>query len=33
MDEVIEPLRLFFGGEFDKLEQFLEKHRPEQKGD
>lgn len=33
IDEVIEPLHLFFGGEFEKLEQFLAKHRPEQKGD
>jgi len=33
IDEVIEPLYLFFGGEFEKLEQFLAKYRPEQKGD
>ena len=33
IDEVIEPLHLFFGGEFEKLEQFLAKYRPEQKGD
>jgi hypothetical protein len=33
MDEIIESLYLFFAGEFDKLEQFLAKYRPEQKGD
>ena len=33
IDEVIEPLHLFFESEFDKLEQFLAKYRPEQKGD
>jgi hypothetical protein len=33
IDEVVEPLHLFFGGEFEKLEQLLAKHRPEQKGD
>ena len=33
IDQVTEPLRLFFDGEFDKLGQFLEKHRAEQKGD
>ena len=33
IDEVIEPLHLFFGGEFEKLKQFLAKYRPEQKGD
>jgi hypothetical protein len=33
IDEVIEPLHLFIGGEFEKLEQFLAKYRPEQKGD
>lgn len=33
IDEVIEPLHLFFGGEFEKLKQFLAKYRPEQRGD
>ena len=33
IDEVIEPLHLFFGGEFEKLKQFLETYRFEQKGD
>ena len=33
IDQVIEPIGLFFGDEFDKLGQFLEKHRSEQKGD
>jgi len=33
IDQVIESLRLFLGGEFKKLEQFLAKFRPEQKGD
>jgi len=33
IDQVIESLFLFFGGEFKKLEQFLAKYRPEQKGD
>ena len=33
IDEVIEPLHLFIGGEFEKLEQFLAKYRLEQKGD
>jgi len=33
IEDVIEPLHLFFNGEFEKLEQFLAKYRPEQKGD
>jgi len=33
VDETLEPLRLFFEGEFEKLEQFLEQRRPRQKGD
>ena len=33
MDETIKALYLFFEGEFEKLERFLEKYRPEQKGD
>jgi len=33
VDQLIEPLYLFYAGDFEKLEQFLEKHRPEQKGD
>jgi hypothetical protein len=33
IDEIHEPLRLFFEGEFEKLEQFLEQRRPRQKGD
>lgn len=33
IDAVVEPLHLFYGGEFEKLEQFLAKYRPEQKGD
>jgi len=33
IDQVIESLHLFFSGEYKKLEQFLEKYRPEQKGD
>ena len=33
IDEVIEPLHLFFEGEFEKLEKFLAKYRLEQKGD
>ena len=33
IDEVIEPLQLFFKGAFEKLKQFLTKYRPEQKGD
>ena len=33
IDDVIEPLHIFFGGQFEKLEQFLAKYRPEQKGD
>jgi len=33
IDEVVEPLHLFYGGEFEKLEKFLAKYRPEQKGD
>lgn len=31
--QVIESLNLFFGGDFEKLVQFLAKYRPEQKGD
>ena len=33
IDQVIEPIHLFFNGEFKNLEQFLAKYRPEQKGD
>ena len=33
IDEVFEPLQLFYEGEFEKLEQLLVKHRPELKGD
>jgi len=33
IDEVVEPLYLFFGGEFEKLKHLLAKHRPEPKGD
>ena len=33
IDAVVEPLHLFYGGEFEKLKQFLAKYRPEQKGD
>jgi hypothetical protein len=33
MDKIIESLFLFFAGKFEKLEQFLRKYRPEQKGD
>jgi len=33
MDQVIDSVHLFFRGEFKKLEQFLAKYRPEQKGD
>jgi len=33
VDQLIEPLYLFYQGDFEKLEQFLAKHRPEQKGD
>ncbi len=33
INEVVEPLHLFYGGEFEKLEQFLAKYRPGQKGD
>lgn len=33
IDQVIESLQLFFSGEFKKLEQFLARYRPEQKGD
>ena len=33
IDEVVEPLYLFYAGEFEKLEQFLAKYQPEQKGD
>jgi len=33
IDDVIDSLYLFFEGDFEKLEQFLEKHRPEQKRD
>ena len=33
MDKTIEALYLFFDDDFEKLEQFLAKYRPEQKGD
>ena len=33
IDQIAEPLKLFFDAELNKLEQFLEKHRAEQKGD
>lgn len=33
IDEVIQSLNLFFEGEFVKLQQFLAKYRPEQRGD
>ena len=33
IDDVIESLYLFFEGDFEKLEQFFAKHRPEQKRD
>jgi hypothetical protein len=33
IDQVIESLHLFLGDAFKKLEQFLAKFRPEQKGD
>jgi hypothetical protein len=33
MDDVIASLHLFLAGEFIKLEQFLARYRPEQKGD
>ena len=33
IDQVIESLHLFLGEAFKKLEQFLAKFRPEQKGD
>ena len=33
MDDVIASLHLFLAGEFEKLEQFLARYRPEQKGD
>jgi hypothetical protein len=33
MDDVIASLHLFLKGEFEKLEQFLARYRPEQKGD
>jgi hypothetical protein len=33
VDQLIEPLYLFYAGDFEKLEQFLAKYRPEQKGD
>jgi hypothetical protein len=33
MDDVIASLYLFLEGEFEKLEKFLAKYRPEQKGD
>ena len=33
IDDVIDSLYLFFEGDFEKLEQFLAKHRPEQKRD
>ena len=33
MNEIIESLYLFFESEFEKLEQFLAKYRPEQMGD
>jgi len=32
-DDVIASLHLFLAGEFEKLEQFLARYRPEQKGD
>jgi hypothetical protein len=33
IDQAIEALQLFFNGEFKKLEQFLARYRPEEKGD
>jgi len=33
MDDVIASLNLFLAGEFEKLQNFLAQHRPEQKGD
>ncbi|MEJ2728829.1 MAG: hypothetical protein P8185_10020 [Deltaproteobacteria bacterium] len=33
MDKTIKALHLFFKDDFEKLEQFLAKHRPELKGD
>jgi hypothetical protein len=33
MDGITKALHLFFEDEFEKLEQFLAKYRPEQKGD
>jgi hypothetical protein len=33
MDKIIKALHLFFKDDFEKLEQFLAKHRPELKGD
>jgi hypothetical protein len=33
MDDVISSLHLFLEGEFEKLQDFLAKYRPEQKGD
>jgi hypothetical protein len=33
VDKSIEALHLFFAGDFEKLEQFLAKYRPGQKGD
>ena len=33
MDKTITSLHLFFEGEFEKLEQFLAKYHPEEKGD
>jgi hypothetical protein len=33
MDKTIKALSLFFDDDFEKLEQFLAKYRPAQKGD
>ena len=33
IDKVVESLRLFYEGEFEKLEHFIAKHRRAQKGD
>lgn len=33
MDKTLQALHIFFEGEFEKLQQFLEKYRPEPKGD
>jgi len=33
IDKVIQSLYLFFEGEFERLQQFLVKYRPEQRGD